>query len=246
MRNILQPLILAAVAAALVVINAANARAGTVFETINGGFSPGFYYWIPNDTGWFWTPSTDVELEGIQTKLRTAVNINNNVTFTTTVYTDRPGAGGTVLDSFTWNGTTFVDGTWLGGSFASPLSLTGGVTYFLGFSGWGAALDSLGPDSGAGVMMVEDFPYMTGTATPGTTLLEGWFSSVTAGSFDTPYAAGSWPNTPILRFIAADQSNSSVVPEPTSMVLFGLTALGLGVVQRRRRGQQPMEESGNA
>jgi len=37
---------------------------------------------------------------------------------------------------------------------------------------------------------------------------------------------------------------SEVVPEPTSMALFGLTALGMGIgIRRRRRKDQPLEET---
>ncbi|QNN20839.1 hypothetical protein HED60_00665 [Planctomycetales bacterium ZRK34] len=204
-------------------------RADTVFETLNGGFTPGNFFWAADDTGWYWTPSMNVDLVGIQTKLATNTNINNNFTFTTTVYTDRPDNGGMVLDSFTWNGTAFVDGPWLGGSFSSPLSLTGGTTYFLGFSGWLAAVTGSG---GAGVMMVGPADS-SGNATAGTTLLDGWISgSGNPGSFDTPYATGSWPNTPILRFIAAD---SSTIPEPAAASLIGLPALAMAM-RRRRRG----------
>lgn len=216
-------------AVALVGITA-NLRADFVYDTVNGGFSPGNYYWGAADTGWYYTPTTDVNLVSIQTQLRTASNINNNVTFTTTVYSDRPAAAGSVLDSFTWNGTAFVDGPWLGGSFSSPLHLTGGTTYFLGFSGWAAALF---PGGGAGVMMVEDFPYQTGPAYPGTELLDGYLSVGSPGSFDTAYGPGSWPNTPILRFIAADPVEE--IPEPASMILFGLGGLGLIAARRRRQ-----------
>src|SRR6478736_1788542 len=105
-----------AIVIALFAMNA-DARASFIYQTINDGFTPGNYYWNPNDTGWYWTPTATVDLVSIQTKLATASNINNNFTFTTTVYTNRPAVGGTVLDSFTWNGATFVDGPWLGGSF---------------------------------------------------------------------------------------------------------------------------------
>lgn len=120
-----------------------TARADFIYQTINKILSPGPYSRADgNNLGWYWTPATNVDLTGIETKLTTGfANINNNFTFTTAVYTDRPGNGGTLLDSLTWNGATYLSDGWLAGSCSSPLSLTGRATYFLGFTGWSAALD---------------------------------------------------------------------------------------------------------
>ncbi len=55
-----------------------------------------------------------------------------------------------------------------------------------------------------------------------------WFNAAPLGSQD-----GGWVSVLDSAVIAASASNA--VPEPTSMALFGLTALGMGVAARRRR-----------
>lgn len=220
---------------------------GMVFETFNGPPSPQTnperLIWAPADIGWYWTPGSDVLLEGIQTQLDSgASNINNNFTFTTTLYTDRPDVGGSVLGSFTWNGITFVDGLWLGGSFASAISLTGGTRYFVGMSGWDLAFIPDGPDAGtqpdrgAGVNWI--FPNGRDGADnfgAGSSYLS---SAANPGSFDTQLSPSGLGTTDqgVVRFIAADEQMPSAVPEPASLTLFGLGALGLvlGISHRQK------------
>ncbi len=201
---------------------AATAQAEEVYQTVNATLTPAPFYWgAPSGKiGWYWTPATDVELLGIQTRLATGfTNINNNFTATTTLYTDRPAAGGSVLGSFDWHAATPVDGPWLGGEFASALSLTGGTTYFVGMSGWEQVLTGSG---GGGVNWI-DPPNQAGAESLGAG------SGYTGANFEIQMNVGATPanvDSPILRFIA--------VPEPATL---GLLALATPALLARRRRQ---------
>ncbi len=206
------------------ILAGASAMADEIFQSVNADLDPAPFFWgAPSGTiGWYWTPASDVTLAGVQTKLTSGFNnINNNFTFTTTLYTDRPAAGGSALGSFDWHGTTFVDGPWLGGSFASALDLIGGTTYFVGFSGFEQAIGSLGSNSGAGVNWIED-PAATGAQNLGAG------SGYTGVGFDAQMNTGTDAaniDSPILRFIQ--------VPTPGTLAI-GSVAL---FACRRRREQ---------
>jgi hypothetical protein len=228
-----------ATVALLVAMAAANkADAGFVYESLNEGQPHAPFFWLPSSIGWYWTPDTDVELEGIQTQLTSGFsNVNNNFTFTTELFTDRPAVGGASLGSFDWNGITFVDGPWLGGSFSSPISLIGGTTYFVGMSGWQNARGWNGPNSGAGVNWVNT----TDPSTADWIGLGQSYGDIAIGpiDFETQFnpPPGMTPGVtefPFLRFIAADLAPPSTVPEPSSLVLLGLGMAAVGAVRRRR------------
>ena len=218
--------------AALMLVLPIAAQADVVFQTINGTppIAPGPFFWdgAPvgiNNVGWYWTPRTNVDLTGIQTKLNNVnFNVNNNFTFTAAVYTERPANSGTLLDSLSFNGATFVDGPWVGGSFASPVHLTGGTQYFIGFTGWAAALGWDGPNSGAGVNSAA--VNLAGDTFPGEEFLDGWFGEPTdwVNNFDP----NSWPDGAILRFIAEPPRCPCPAPCPWSSPAWALWWLGGG------------------
>lgn len=201
-------------AAAAALSSAGAAHAGQVYQSLNEELSPAPFFWgAPSGKiGWYWTPADDVSLTGVETRLSAGFsNINNNYTFTTTLYTDRPAAGGTPIASFTWNGATTIDDNWLGGFFDEPLDLSGGTQYFLGMSGWEQALADFGGGGGSGVNWI-DPPNQPG----GENLGAG--SGYTGDNFELQMNTTSVPanvDSPILRFMT---------PEPSTLSLLGLAA----------------------
>lgn len=206
-------------------LGVSRAQAGAIYDVYNELLNPGPYFWAPasGKIGWYWTPADDIELHGIQTKLTTGFsNLNNNFLFTTTLFTDRPAAGGTSMGSFNWNGTAYIDGSWLGGQFANPLKLTGGQTYFVGMSGWEQGLAQFGGTGGSGVNWI-DPPNQ-----PGARCL-----SIGSGYLGTDYEVQMNPGTelanidcPIIRF------QGTLIPEPGTLAL---VAVGAVTILRRRR-----------
>lgn len=198
-----------------------SVQATQVYQTVNETLAPGAFYWAApsGKIGWYWTPATDLELAGIQTRLASGLtNLNNNATFTTKLYTDRPAIGGTELGTFDWSGTVPVAGLWLGGEFAAPIALTGGTTYFIGMSGWDQNLTGSG---GSGVNWI-DPPDQAGAENLGAG------SGYTGVNFEAQMNVGLTPanvDSPILRFIE--------VPEPATATLVCLSLLPL--LRRRRR-----------
>jgi hypothetical protein len=218
---------------------AASSFAGTiVYQTVNAGLSPGFFYWgnSSGNIGWYWTPSTDVQLDAIETVLGTASNINNNFTLTTALYTDRPAvSGSTLLGSYTANASTTTADGYTTGLFATPLSLTGGTTYFIAFSGWDQVLTSSG---GGGVNWIDP------ATQPGAQNL-GAGSGYTGTDFSVQMNTTPIPSdidAPILEFTAetADVTTppqtGGDAPEPSTLLLtLGVVPAALIAARRKQR-----------
>ena len=195
----------------LLVFCSASISNGQLFQQVNGPPQPGAFFWTLDDIGWYWTPNTDLDLISIQTQLRNDFpNLNNNFTFCTTIYTDRPAAGGVVIASTQWNGALSVDGPWVGGFFDAPIPLDGGTQYFVGMSGWAQAIGSLGANSGAGVNWVAD-PLGDPAQNLGAGSSFG-SSAGNPGSFDTQFSPGGLGTTdqPVLRFLESTAAGGNV------------------------------------
>lgn len=186
-----------------------SSTSGQIHDQVNGPPGPGPFFWTLDDIGWYWTPETDLDLIAVQTQLRNDfTNLNNDFTFTTTIYTDRPAVGGVAIDSTEWNGAYLVDGPWVGGFFDAPVELTGGTTYFIGMSGWGQAVGSLGANSGAGINWV-DVPLGAPTENLGAGSSYG-SSAANPGTFDVQFSPGGLGSTdqPVLRFMESTAGGS--------------------------------------
>ena len=189
---------------------------GYVARDLNENLVPAPYFWCPSQIGWYWTPPANLKLIGIQTQLRGGFpNINNNFVFTTTLWTDRPAVGGTAMGSHTWHGARPIDGPWLGGEFDSPISLQGGVPYFVGMTGWEQGFASFGnicsgAGGGSGVNWI-DPPNQPGAENLGAG------SGYLGANFETQMNNGPTPaniDSPVIRFIAIlDADNDDVADE---------------------------------
>jgi hypothetical protein len=195
---------------------------GDVFQTVNESIDPAPFFWAApsGNIRWYWAPVSNVHLSSIQTRLTTGFgNINNDFTFTTTLFSDRPAAGGVELGLFDWNGATPVDEFWLGGEFAQALELVGGTTYLIGMSGLDQGLTGNG---GSGINWINwiDPPDQPG----GESLVTG--SGYTGFDFETQMNTGDERanvDSPILRLIA--------VPTPASGLVL---VFGAVLIARRR------------
>jgi hypothetical protein len=203
----------------------------SVYQDINSSFTPGFFFWAApsGKIGWYWTPSTDVDLTAIHTELNTSGNnINNAFTLTTAIYTDRPAAGGTLIDSFTFNAAGYGGG-FTGGSFVSPVHLTGGTAYFIGFSGWDQVNTGSG---GGGVNWVEPSEWTPAQQAT----IQNLFPGYTGNTWEIQMNSGPPANIdmPILEFLQFDAPVTSA-PEPASLagVLAGLAVLAAARKARR-------------
>jgi len=192
---------------------------GVVAQSLNESLTPGPFYWgeASGKIGWYWTAPAGVKLVGVQTRLRTGFeNLNNNYTFTTTIYTDRPAIGGTPLSSFTWNGATNVIGNWQGGSFPAPVELNCGTRYFIGMSGWEQGLAQFEGAGGSGVNWINP-PTQPGAETLGAG------SGYTGANYEAQMNTGEEPanvDCPIIRFLVepigyvAQDLNENLIPGP--------------------------------
>jgi hypothetical protein len=207
----------------------APARASVLADSVNGSLAAdNAAYWGVDDVGWLYTPASSYDLIGINTffSIPTGTSIENR-TVTTVVYlNDTPTNGGTLLGSFSFD-SSLAEGQLGGGSFSSPITLTAGQQYFVGF-------ENVGPMSPT--PNVNDLG-VNFTADPSATFLSSTFLDVagnaTCPNPDTFACVDSnhdFLSQPILQFFAQP---ASTTPEPGSGALLG-GALMLGLVYALR------------
>lgn len=209
-----------------------SADAAVIVDAINGSSEPettpiGLQYGFDH-IGWYYTPVTGYELTRLETKFDTPFTYSGNGLVGVTIYSERPSQGGLALASGTISPvytSAGLSAEWSGTNF-SPLLLTGGTRYFIGFS------DLL--SEGVNITSwrsVGGVPTIDGDTDLGANFRGADYSQVFTDSFVTG-GNGSQPapNSPILRF----NGNVSAVPEPSAFCICVVASCSL-VFRRRNK-----------
>src|SRR5665213_2572002 len=210
-----------------------SGRADTLAFGVNNT-SPGpdfFAVWTCNacnsftqtEVRWNFTPNSSFDLSGIDTYFSPDVSGGDNLSRTVNIVlmTDLGVNGGTGLRETSFNSDDAI-GQFGGGDFSTPISLTGGTQYFVGFQN----VASLGINT------------CLGSEACGVTVLPN-------GSQDQNYSmqfANSFPTAgqetcdsldcPALEFFQPSVSNTT--PEPASLLLVSMGSGGLVLLRRKR------------
>ncbi len=178
------------------------------------------------DEGWLYTPTSSYDLAGISTEFSIPYNTSiEDRPVTAVVYENNtPTNGGTLLGSFTFN-SSVADGELGGGSFTTPISLTGGTQYFIGF-------ENVGPLSST--PNVDDLG-VNSTADPGATFLSNWYIDEGGDTFSGEDTNKDVFGQPILAFYAQSPTVTSAAPEPSTWLLMLVGLGGVGMMMRRKR-----------
>lgn len=173
----------------------------------NAALTPTFSFWDPSLTavGWYITPTISMNLTRIETNFSPAGGGNRNVTIE--LLNDRRAVGGALMRSAAFDSGQ-ARGVLGGGTF-SPVAITAGTTYFIGFrniGGIGINSTSDGPAINCGACLYLD----------------------NAGSVEGQYQVRGGSNQPsvvdqpILRLIGTQSASATVsgrVVSPTGIVL---------------------------
>ena len=225
----------AAATAMFIFAGASAANADTIADSVNLGDSGSSgSYWGSSDVGWLYTPASSFNLSGIETKfsIPDLTSIEDR-TVTVVLYGgSTPANGGAFLGSFAFNSALADNNTLGGGTFATPISLSAGSTYFVGFENVGPAADSPGPN--------QDDLGVNFTTDPGATFLSNLYYDAPGSSTCNTGAGFACEDTntdilgqPILAFLTP--SPVSTTPLPGALPLFA-SALGfVGLITRRSK-----------
>jgi hypothetical protein len=230
----------AATTAMFIFAGASAANADTIADSVNlGDNGDSGAYWGVSEVGWLYTPASSFSLSGIETKFSIPnLTTIEDRTVTVVLYQGgTPANGGTFLGSFAFNSALADNNTLGGGTFATPISLTAGTEYFVGFENVGPAADSTGPNSNdLGVNF---------TADSGATFLSNAYFDVSGSSTCNTGAGFVCEDTntdilgqPILAFL--EPSTVSTTPLPGTLPLFAsvLGFIGLGARRWKRNAQR--------
>jgi hypothetical protein len=221
-------------------VGGSAAYADTIADGVNvGDAGDSGDYWGASDVGWFYTPASSFSLSGIETKfsIPDGTSIEDR-TVTVVLYAGgTPANGGTLLGSFGFNSALADNNTLGGGTFATPISLSAGTQYFVGFENVGPAADSTGPNiDDLGVNFTDD---------SGATFLSNWYYDAPGSSTCNTGAGFACEDTntdilgqPILAFLTP--SPVSATPLPGTLPLFAsvLGFIGLGTRRWKRSAQR--------
>jgi hypothetical protein len=210
----------------------APARASVLADSVNASLAAdNDAFWGVDDVGWLYTPTSGYNLIGINTffSIPVGTSIENRPVTVAVYQNNTPTNGGTLLGSFSFD-SSLAEGQLGGGSFSSPIALTGGQQYFVGF-------ENVGPMSST--PNVDDLG-VNFTGDPSATSLSSTFLDVagnpTCPNPDTFACVDPNPDflsQPILQFFA---QTTSATPEPGSGALLGgALALALGYALRSKR-----------
>jgi len=185
------------------VIQSINADKGVVGSPWTAG--------LVDNVGWTFTATQDFSL----TRVETIFGIDESAgprTVTVELYTAPPGDGGALLGSVDF---TPLERVFSGGTFSTPVLLTNGASYFVGFrnvGNLGANVTASGVAESSG-----NARYSTDGASP----LYGMSSG------DSPFTA------PILQFYG-DPTTPTAVPLPTTATASVVLLSALSLARRRR------------
>lgn len=195
-----------------------SAQAGVLVDSVNDTFSAdNAAYWGVDDVGWLYTPASSYNLIGINTYFSIPnLTLIQNRTVTAVVYQgNTPTNGGTFLGSFSFD-STLAEGHLGGGTFSSPIALTGGQQYFVGFEEVGPLSPTPNVDD-LGVNFTGDAGATSLSATYYDVSTSGTCSS--AHTFACIDPNPDFLSQPILQFFA--QPATLGTPEPSTDVLLG-------------------------
>lgn len=202
---------------------AAASLSGSVMESYNAGQpqAPNTF-WGVSDIGWYYTPASSYNLNGVSTIFTQSTDPGDvNRLVTVGIFTDRPAAGGSLLASGTFD-TSTARGVYGGASF-TPVALTGGTTYFVGFEN----VFHLG---------VDEVSYATtggNAGPPGSVALGSTWQDSGGATFATEGSNGTtWFDKPLIEFLTP---NVASAPEPSAWALIAIPAALMFLRIRRKK-----------
>jgi hypothetical protein len=198
-----------------------GAASATIIDNINGGASPAFFFFggAIDNIGWDYTPSFSYNLTGISTFFE-PIAVPAPTTRTVTVVLKSTAGGAPIASG---DVTVGAAGGAQGVSF-SPVTLTAGTEYFVGFENV----------LGLGLNIVNFIL----TQPDGTVNLDGWWQGTPPGNnftiFTPQMVMGQLQvfSAPILNF--SGTPIPTPVPEPSTWAMMVLGFAGLGFLGYRQ------------